>query len=59
MKMFEIIHLSEVTGSSKNEIGIPYGLTSSTLFTIVWSAVVCMIEMNMELRELGLVIHTL
>jgi hypothetical protein len=56
MKMLEILHLSEVTGSSKNEVGILYGLTVSTLFTISWP-VVCVTEMGMELRDLGSGIH--
>jgi hypothetical protein len=59
MKMLEIIHLSEIIGSSKNEIGVLFGLTSSALFTIFWSAVVCVIEMNMELMEFGFGIHAL
>jgi hypothetical protein len=58
MKMRKIIRLSEVTGSSKNEIGILYGLTSSTFFTI-FSSAVCVTEMDMELRELGFGNHAL
>jgi hypothetical protein len=48
--MLEIIYLLEVIGSSKNEIGISYGLPFSTLFTI-FGHLLFVSEMFTELRE--------